>query len=103
MREQLILEDTLKDQIYAESEWYESGKYSEIAISAQGGLAAKIFHHQIERGLSGKDFFRSVLEIGALSGEHLPYVKHEFDSWTLCDIVDPQEKEFQDPRVNFIK
>lgn len=99
----MILEETLKDQIYAESEWYESGKYSEIAISAQGGLAAKIFHHQIERGLSGKDFFCSVLEIGALSGEHLPYVKHGFDSWTLCDIVEPQETEFQDPRVNFIK
>ena len=93
----------MNDEMYAESEWYESGKYNEIAISAQGGLAAKIFHNQIERGISKKDSFPNVLEVGALSGEHLPYVKHRFDTWTLCDIVTPKESEFQDPRVDFIQ
>ncbi len=93
----------MNNENYTESEWYESGKYSEVAISAQGGLAAKVFHNQIERGLNKKDFFPKVLEIGALSGEHLPYVKHGFDTWTLCDVVEPQELEFPDPRVKFIR
>ncbi len=93
----------MKENPYTESEWYESGKYGKVAVSAQGGLAAKIFHNQIERGLSSKDFFPNVLEIGALSGEHLPYVKHGFDTWTLCDVVQPKESEFHDARIKFVQ
>lgn len=84
-----------------DSDWYTSGKYEDIAISAQGGLAARIFHSQIERGISSHQHFPKVLEIGALTGQHLPYVRHSFDSWTLSDIIDHPTGSFEDERITF--
>jgi SAM-dependent methyltransferase len=84
-----------------DSEWYSSGKYESVAISAQGGLAARIFHTQIERGLSRSHHIPRVLEVGALTGQHLPYVRHSFDTWTLTDIVDHPTGQFDDERIRF--
>lgn len=83
------------------SDWYESGKYDSIAISAQGGLAARIFHSQIERGIDPKMHLPRVLEVGALNGQHLPYVRHSFDRWTLSDILPHPTGVFEDERVVF--
>jgi SAM-dependent methyltransferase len=83
------------------SDWYTSDGYDKVAISAQGGLAGRIFHSQIERGISSNDHYSKVLEIGALSGQHLPYVRHTFDTWTLSDIIDHPTGEFDDSRIVF--
>ena len=89
--------------VSSEAEWYTSGRYAEVAISARGGLVSKIVHSQIERGISTRDHFSKVLEVGALSGQHLPYVRHSFDEWVLTDIIDlaPSEAKFDDARVTF--
>lgn len=95
------LRDTLVRMPIDDSSWYTNGSYDQVAVSAQGGLAGRIFHSQIERGISKNDHFSRVLEIGALSGEHLPYVRHSFDSWTLSDIIDHKTGKFDDDRVHF--
>jgi len=87
--------------VESNSEWYGSGNYDSLAVSAQVGLAARVFHSQIERGIKPRSHFEDVLEVGALSGQHLPYVRHSFGSWTLTDVVDHPTGEFEDSRVSF--
>jgi len=79
------------------SNWYTSGRYEQVAISAGGGLGGRLFHGQIERGIDRSARFPSVLEVGALTSQHLPHVKHQFDSWVLSDVVSPDTDSFGDP------
>ena len=94
---------TVKSKICGEGNWYESGKYDQVAVSAQGGIAARVFHSQVERGISRSDYFESVLEVGGASGQHLPYVKHDFDKWIISDITQASTDVVgsADPRVLF--
>ena len=83
-----------------EEDFYNSGNYSSIAVSAQGGLYGTLFHSMIEKKLHSKHF-KNVLEVGGLDGQHINYVKHSFDTYTITDIVSP-DKEFDDKKFNFI-
>lgn len=84
----------------SELDFYASGNYDKVAISAQGGIVAKIFHSRAEAGIKAESLYNKVLEVGALSGQHLPFVKHNFKEWHLLDIV-PNSSSFEDDRVSF--
>ena len=86
-----------------ESNWYSSGGYDAVATSAQSGITARIFHSQIERGIPASAHYPRVLEVGALTGQHLPYVRHSFDSWVLSDIVPHPTGVFDDARISFVQ
>jgi ubiquinone/menaquinone biosynthesis C-methylase UbiE len=42
--------------------------------------------------------FESVLEIGGGTGEHLPYVRHDFEEYTIVDVSDIAEEKLVIPR-----
>lgn len=49
-------------------------------------------HRLTERAFGKQSHFNRVLEIGAGTGEHLPFVRHKFDEYTLTD-MDPKTLE----------
>ena len=59
-------------------------------------------HRSLERGFQ-KRFFDNVLEIGAGSGEHFPFVKHNFRHYTMLDFTTERLSKFQgDNRVSLV-
>jgi len=50
------------------------------------GYAMRASHSLLERDLNSSDYFGSVLEVGAGTGNHFRFVKHAFDSYTMTDI-----------------
>lgn len=49
-------------------------------------------HRMLEKTFQNHDYFANVLEIGAGTGEHLPFVRHTFDEYMLSDL-DPKTLE----------
>ena len=73
-------------------------------IDAGGALGTfhRITHRSLERGLRKKKFSR-VLEVGANKGEHVRFVRHDFDSYVLSDFRLPAEEiaSLDDPRFTY--
>lgn len=69
--------------------------------SALVGLNHQLSHRFLERNVRGH--FANVIELGAGSGEHIPFVKHSFDSYLMTDIRDMQDFTLSDDRVHFEK
>lgn len=70
------------------SEVYDESNYS-------SPLQAKVMrasHRLVEKAFSENAHFNRVLEIGAGTGEHLPFVRHGFEEYTLTDL-DPKTLE----------
>jgi phosphatidylethanolamine/phosphatidyl-N-methylethanolamine N-methyltransferase len=61
---------------------YDHANYS----SPLQSFAMRASHQIAERFFDAKDHFSRVLEIGAGTGEHLPFVRHGFDEYTLTDL-----------------
>lgn len=54
-----------------------------------GSLAARMMrrgHALLERPFDADDFFPTVVEVGAGTGEHFPHVRHGFDRYFLTDL-----------------
>ena len=55
----------------------------------RGGIIGRIvnrYHKSLEKPFSQKDYFESVLELGAGNCEHLPFIKHSFKNYVLSDV-----------------
>lgn len=61
---------------------YDAANYS----SPLQSYAMRASHRLTERRFTEHDFFSSVLEIGAGTGEHLAFVRHGFDRYVLTDV-----------------
>lgn len=66
-------------------------KFSEVYDDANyaSSLQSKVMHQShkmIEKKYSGENFFSNVIEIGAGTGEHLSFVRHQFDRYELTDL-----------------
>ena len=77
-------------------EWRE--KFSEVYDNANysGSLQSLVMrasHQLVERSFDTQTHFRRVIEVGAGTGEHLQFVRHGFDEYTLSDL-DPKPLEF---------
>ena len=70
------------------SEVYDGSNYT----SPLQSWVMRASHKLAEKAYTGQAHFGRVLEIGAGTGEHLPYVRHTFDEYTLSDL-DPQTLE----------
>lgn len=84
-------------------EYYENAHYRESSLTGKGeNFIARIMHELIERPHQESSFFKAVLEVGADQGQHLKYVKHDFQSYTTIDLHLPMKKS-PDPRVTHLQ
>jgi SAM-dependent methyltransferase len=60
--------------------------YQKIMRGGVIGNVVNRYHQELELPFRSTDFFSSVIELGAGSCEHLPFVKHRFGSYILSDI-----------------
>ena len=67
------------------AELYDEQNY---ASAVQGG-AMRAGHRLAEAAFGPEQRFDEVLEVGAGTGEHLPFVRHAFGRWTMTD-ADPR-------------
>ena len=71
-----------------------------------GGLVSWSYrstHRQVEQGVD-TPAGASILEIGAGTGEHLPYVQQDFGRYVMVDLAGPPEPQpwGDDPRVEWV-
>ena len=62
--------------------------YADVQYKGNGGRATNYYHRLMEVGFKGHAY-NDVLEVGAGSGEHLNFVKHDFRNYYLTDDVPP--------------
>jgi phosphatidylethanolamine/phosphatidyl-N-methylethanolamine N-methyltransferase len=62
--------------------------YAEVQYSGTGARATNFYHGLMEAEFKGY-FYHDVLEVGAGSGEHLSFVRHDFRNYYLTDHVRP--------------
>lgn len=67
---------------------YDQSNYSSFLQSS----VMRASHRLAEKKFTENDYFSKVVEIGAGTGEHLPFVRHEFDQYILSDL-DPKTLE----------
>lgn len=67
------------------SEVYDDANYS----SPLQKLVMRASHKLVEKAYAKQDFFSKVVEIGAGTGEHLPFIRHQFNEYVLTDL-DPK-------------
>ena len=67
---------------------YDGSNYSSPLQSA----VMRASHRLAEKKFQESDYFSKVLEIGAGTGEHLAFVRHDFDQYILTDL-DPRTLE----------
>lgn len=63
--------------------YFDGYSYSYSGVS---GLGHRLLHRALERGHGTFEHFDKVLEIGANTGEHAPYVRHSFREYTMSDL-----------------
>ncbi|BCB89521.1 class I SAM-dependent methyltransferase [Phytohabitans suffuscus] len=80
--------------------WYEN-HYSTTAATADGTFFERYLHRSMETPYGPHTRFTRVLEVGGNRGEHVPYVRHQFDEYLLTDLREPRptEQVAADPRV----
>lgn len=80
--------------------WYDE-HYSTTSATANGSLFEKYMHRAMETPFRPSDQYAHVLEVGGNRGEHVPYIRHQFDRYVLSDLFMPDLTEAVDldPRV----
>lgn len=80
--------------------WYEE-YYSSTSATANGSLFERYMHRSMEAPFGPGDSFPRVLEVGGNRGEHVPYIKHQFESYVLSDLFMPDVTSVVDldPRI----
>lgn len=70
-------------------DWY-SEHYNKVSASADGSRFQTYPHRAMERPFDETRAFRRVLEVGGNRGEHIPFVRHQFDEYVLTDLYPPE-------------
>lgn len=70
------------------SEVYDESNYTSPLQSS----VMRASHKLVEKAFNDQVHFGKVLEVGAGTGEHIPFVRHSFDDYTLTDL-DPKTLE----------
>lgn len=76
--------------------------YGDLIDGGAVGTFHRLTHRFLERPYGPRDSFPRVIEVGSGSGEHLPFVRHSFESYIMADLRTPRELP-ADPRVSFIE
>jgi ubiquinone/menaquinone biosynthesis C-methylase UbiE len=62
--------------------------YDKTQYGNRTGRASSFFHTALEKGLD-HSHFKNVLEVGSGSGEHLQFIRHNFDKYIVSDLFMP--------------
>lgn len=68
--------------------WYDE-YYSSTSVTANGSFFEKYMHRAMEVPFGRAEKYAKVLEVGGNRGEHVPYVRHRFESYVLTDLYAP--------------
>lgn len=81
-------------------DWYQH-HYSELTATADGSFFHRYMHQALERRFDAGQRFARVLEVGGNRGEHVPFVRHDFDEYVVSDLYPPQllPELTADPRI----
>ena len=79
-------DEAVGDNRYGNPEVFYAGHYEEVLGVGLVGAAQARTHRALERRLGENRHFSRVLEVGAGSGEHFPFVQHSFDEYIETDI-----------------
>ena len=80
---------------------WEGSNYNDIlSVGVQGFLVRRL-HKSMERPFHCSDHFSLTVEVGAGEGQHLPYVRHNFDRYVMTDIRTPQSATVLPAKVEF--
>jgi phosphatidylethanolamine/phosphatidyl-N-methylethanolamine N-methyltransferase len=71
--------------------WYDQ-QYRENAYGGVAGLMQSYMHRSLERGYDSTTHFQRVLEVGGNTGEHLEFVRHAYETYTLSDLEDRRDE-----------
>lgn len=69
--------------------WYDN-HYSTVAATGRGSVFHRYMHRAMERRFGIGLAFSRVLEVGGNRGEHIPFVRHQYDEYVLTDLHPPQ-------------
>jgi phosphatidylethanolamine/phosphatidyl-N-methylethanolamine N-methyltransferase len=83
-----------------DAEFYSNGYLVGENPYTPRGAFHRISHQQLEQGVLGG--FPRVLEVGADKGQHYPFVKHSFDSYTMSDILQPAFLLTQGDKIDYV-
>jgi ubiquinone/menaquinone biosynthesis C-methylase UbiE len=92
---------------FDQSDYYEN-YYKEVHYKGFLKNFTNGYHRKLERPHKPAQKFSKVLEIGGGTGEHLSFVKHQFDSYVLLDISKNDEalvqlqKDVRGSRIQFL-
>lgn len=76
--------------------------YGDLVDGGAVGIFHRLTHRSLERPYGPRDSFPRVIELGSGSGEHLPFVRHSFESYAMVDLRAPSEPS-EDPRVSYVE
>ena len=84
-----------------QAEFYER-IYPQLTAGGSQGRYHAFTHRLLEKPFPDSASFPTVLEVGAGTGEHLPFVRHQFDEYVMSDVRDASP-EHPKPRVRFVQ
>lgn len=68
------------------SSCYTNGNYDHLLYKGISRHAMSVIHRHLEVGVAPSSSYPVTLEIGAGEGQHLPYVRHNFEIYFMLDI-----------------
>ena len=80
---------------------YYENSYPLVHYQGAMGRFTRITHESVEKGLGSLDYFPKVLEIGAHTGEHIPFISHKFDEYVCLDIQ-PFNGESKNAKISHV-
>jgi phosphatidylethanolamine/phosphatidyl-N-methylethanolamine N-methyltransferase len=95
-----------KDSNYGSQKlFYECFYESVIFGKGIGSKAVRRTHSTMEKAWGERNRFRKVLEVGSGNGEHIDFVKHEFDLYVMLDLrkTELKSKWKSDSRIKTVE
>ena len=71
---------------FGDVELYYRKFYDQMPCGCEQGGVARLAHSKIERPFGPRVHFAKVLEVGAGSGLHFPFVRHSLDHYEMSDV-----------------
>lgn len=76
--------------------------YPRLLEGGSQGRFHSFTHRFLEKPFDKSSIFNNVLELGAGSGEHYQFVRHQFSKYVQSDIRIPESETTQDARSSFV-
>lgn len=89
------------DGRYGDPQTFYGHHYEKVLRTGAVGQAQDRTHRALEKHAPPESHFPRVLEVGAGSGEHFPFVRHSFDEYVETDLRPRSAQSLQDPRRTF--